>query len=132
MRKRLNKMATSIAAGPFAEPVMGLTALMVGLALAMPGATFAFSAYDTLAAIAPERVWAALFIVIGASQIVAALLEAATARILTAMASGALWTVWTIATMHSGFRGVLWAIGASMVVGQGIAYLRTKAATRRA
>ena len=127
MRNRLKKMAASLAAGPFAEPLMGLTMVMVGVALALPTETFLISAYGTMGLIAPEPAWALVFAIVGMAQMTAALLEVRHARLASAMLGGVLWVIWTAATLHSGYRGVLWAIGIAMVLGQALAYLRAKA-----
>lgn len=124
MRSRLQKMLRGIAAGPFAEPVMGLTMFMVGLALALPTDTFERSSFRTMGELAQEWEWAVVFVTVGTAQLTAALLEVKAARLATSMIGGALWTVWTAATLHS---GVLWAFGISMVLGQALAYLRAKA-----
>jgi hypothetical protein len=127
MRSRLHKMLRGLAAGPFAEPVMGLTAFMVGIALALPNDTFSRSSFNTMAALAAEWGWAIIFVTAGAGQLTAALLEVKGARLATSMVGGTLWMVWTAATLHSGFGGVLWAFGVAMVLGQALAYLRAKA-----
>ena len=120
-------MLRSIAAGPFAEPVMGFLMFMIGVALALPADTFSMSSYWMLSLIAPETLWSGIFIVVGAAQIFAALLNNTLARVLSCMTGGFVWMVWTAATLHSGFRGILWAIGFAMIVGQGLGYLRAKA-----
>lgn len=122
------RMKTSIAAGPFAEPVMGLTMVMIGVALALPGETFERRSFATMAHLAPELVWAAVFILLGGAQIVGALLVLRQWRLLSCMASGALWVLWTASTLHAGFGGVLWAIGIAMTTGQAVAYLRAASA----
>ena len=127
MRARLQKMARSLAAGPFAEPVMGLTMVMIGVALILPTQTFALTAYGTMSQIASEPAWALIFLVSGAAQMTAALLEVRRARLATSVVGGVLWVIWTAATPHSGYRGVLWAGGIAMILGQALAFLRAKA-----
>jgi hypothetical protein len=120
----IRKLAKGLAAGPFAEPVMGFTMFMVGVALMLPAHTFDLNSYAMLAMIASEEVWGAIMIVLGAFQIWAGLAERRTERLAACMSSGALWVFWTTGTYISGSQGTLWAIGIAMIVGQGLAYLR--------
>lgn len=118
------RILRNIAAGPFAEPVMGFTMLMVGFALLLPHHTFSWQAYRFLELVAPEEVWGVLMFGLGGIQMAAGLLEHRTARLISCMVCGVIWVFWTCATYYSGPKGVLWAFGVSMVVGQGLAYLR--------
>lgn len=121
----LRRIARNLAAGPFAEPLMGLTIAMVGLAFMMPPQTFQIrTSFAVLSVVAREEVWGAVMIAMGVTQILAALLEHRFARLSSCMAGGAFWMFWTSATFYSASAGVLWAFGIAMIVGQGLAYLR--------
>ena len=122
-------MARNLAVGPLGEPLMGLVMFMIGLALVLPHSTFAMANFQTMAMLSDEDHWAAAMILIGATQMLSALGEWRIGRIVSTVIAGSVWMTWTVASLHSGSRGVMWAVGTAMVLGQALAYLRVKSLT---
>lgn len=129
MTVALKRLANLIAVGPLDAIVLSLVCIFVGGALLLPHETFAGRpAFRGLAAVADENQWGVVFVVLGLAKLTVAAASAWRVRSYLALTSGGIWIYWTGAAITNSFEGVLWSIGAAMVVGEMLVFYRLRAA----